>query len=54
MASDDPTTDPVGDLDITDDCEPVDYLINAELHGMISAAHQVDGVVIEDEEEGGE
>ena len=51
MPSEDPATDPTGDLDITDDCEPVDYCINAELYDMIKTARQAPGVVLVDEEE---
>ena len=51
MPSEDPATDPSGDLDVTHDCEPVDYCINAELYGMIAAAKQAPGVVLVEEEE---
>ena len=52
MASEDAASDPVGDLDITAHCEPVNYIINSELHDMIEAAGQADGVVLEDEKGG--
>ena len=51
MLSEDPASDPTGDLDVTHDCEPVDYCINAELYGMITAARQAPGVVLVEEEE---
>ena len=51
MLSEGPATDPTGDLDITHDCEPVVYCINAELHGMIAATRQAPGVVLVEEED---
>jgi hypothetical protein len=52
MASEDAASNPVGDLDITAHCEPVNYIINSELHDMIEAAGQADGVILEDEKGG--
>ena len=51
MLSEGPATDPTGDLDITHDCEPVDYFINAKLHGMIAAARQAPGAVLVEKED---
>ena len=50
----DQATDPTGDLDITRDCEPADYCINTELHGMTVAARQAPGVFLVEEEDDGD
>ena len=47
VTSNDPATDPQDDIEIDDEYpEPYTYLINAELHSMISLARQATGVLL--------
>ena len=53
MPSGDPSEDPVEDIGRSDEYDREVYIINGTLHGMITAADQAPGVVVEarDEEE---
>lgn len=49
MPDEDPAHDPQGDADITEHEDLFEYVINAGLHTMISAARQAPGILIVDE-----
>ncbi len=50
-----PASDPPGDIEIGDDYpEPVTYFINTKPHRTTGLAHQVPGVVLVTEQQGGE
>ena len=53
MPSGGPSEDPVEDIERSDEYDPEVYIINGTVHGMITAADQAAGVVMEarDEEE---
>ena len=47
MPSGGPSEDPVEDIERPDEYDPEVYIINGTLHGMITAADQAPGVVVE-------
>ena len=53
MPSGDPSEDPAGDIERSDEHDPEVYIVNGTLHNMITAADQAPGLVVEarDEEE---
>ena len=50
VPSGDPSEDPAGDIELTDEYEPERYVINESLHTMIAKALQAPGVVLVDED----